>query len=79
MPFQSDEIVCPLAKAQVSDQLVIAVVPVFWIVMAAPNALEFCGCIVYRMLHAVGAATALGAKRVRSRAASTVKHPATRE
>jgi hypothetical protein len=46
MPFQSDETVCPLANAQVSDQLVQAVVPVFWIVMAAPKALEFCGEIV---------------------------------
>jgi hypothetical protein len=42
-PFQSDEIVCPLAKAQVSDQVVIAVVPVFWIEMVAPKALAFCG------------------------------------
>ena len=43
MPFQSDEIVCPLAKAQVNDQLVMAVVPVFSIVTFAPNALVFCG------------------------------------
>jgi hypothetical protein len=46
MPFQSDETVCPFAKVQVSDQLVQAVVPVFWMVMAAPNALEFCGEVV---------------------------------
>jgi hypothetical protein len=46
MPFQSDEIVCPLAKVQVSDQLVQAVVPVFSMVMAAPKALVFCGEIV---------------------------------
>jgi hypothetical protein len=41
MPFQRDEIVCPLAKAQVSDQLVMAVVPVFSMVMLAPKALVF--------------------------------------
>jgi len=41
MPFQSDETVCPLAKAQVSVQLDSAVVPVFWMVIAAPNALLF--------------------------------------
>jgi hypothetical protein len=29
MPFQSEATVCPFAKAQVSDQLVHAVVPVF--------------------------------------------------
>jgi hypothetical protein len=46
MPFQSDETVCPLAKAHVSVQLVQDVVPVFWMVMAAPNALLFCGEIV---------------------------------
>jgi hypothetical protein len=46
MPFQSDETVCPLANVHVSAQLVSAVVPVFWMVIAAPNALEFCGDIV---------------------------------
>jgi hypothetical protein len=46
MPFQRDDTVCPLAKVQVSVQLVQDVVPVFWIVMAAPKALEFCGEIV---------------------------------
>jgi len=35
-----------LAKVQVSVQLLKVVVPVFWIVIAAPNALEFCGEIV---------------------------------
>jgi hypothetical protein len=43
MPFQSSDTVCPLANAQVSDQLVSAVVPVFSMVMAAPKALVFCG------------------------------------
>jgi hypothetical protein len=33
--------VCPLANAQVSDQLDQAVVPVFWMVMAAPKAVLF--------------------------------------
>ena len=46
MPFQSDETVCPLAKVQVSVQLVQAVVPVLSMVIAAPNALVFCGEIV---------------------------------
>jgi hypothetical protein len=46
MPFQRDDTVCPLAKAHVSVQFDSAVVPVFWIVIAAPNALEFCGEIV---------------------------------
>jgi hypothetical protein len=46
MPFQRDDTVCPFAKVQVSDQFDSAVVPVFWIVIAAPNALEFCGEIV---------------------------------
>jgi hypothetical protein len=35
-----------LAKLQVSVQLLRAVALVFWIVMAAPKALEFCGEIV---------------------------------
>jgi hypothetical protein len=35
-----------LANVQVSVQLDRAVVPVFWMVMAAPKALEFCGEIV---------------------------------
>lgn len=43
MPFQRFETVCPLAKAQVSDQLVMAVAPVFSIVIVAPKALVFCG------------------------------------
>jgi hypothetical protein len=46
MPFQSCDTVCPLANAQVSVQLVQAVVPVFWIVIAPPKAVEFCGEIV---------------------------------
>jgi hypothetical protein len=46
MPFQRDETVCPLAKVQVSVQLVRAVVLVFSIVRAAPKAVEFCGDIV---------------------------------
>jgi hypothetical protein len=46
MPFQREETVCPLANVQVSVQLLNAVVPVFWMVIAAPNALEFCGDIV---------------------------------
>jgi hypothetical protein len=41
MPFQSCETDCPLANVQVSVQLVQAVVPVFSMVMAAPNALVF--------------------------------------
>ena len=39
-------IVCPLAKVQVSVQLVQAVVPVLSMVMVAPKALVFCGVIV---------------------------------
>jgi hypothetical protein len=35
-----------LANVHVSVQLVSAVVPVFWMVIAAPNALEFCGDMV---------------------------------
>jgi hypothetical protein len=48
MPFQKfpDETVWPLAKVQVSVQLVHAVVPVFLMVIAAPKALEFCGDMV---------------------------------
>jgi len=46
VPFQELAMVCPLAKVQVSDQLVQAVVPVFSMVMIAPNWLEFCGEIV---------------------------------
>jgi hypothetical protein len=42
MPFQRDATVCPLAKLQVSVQLVMAVDPLT-MVMAAPKALEFCG------------------------------------
>jgi hypothetical protein len=42
MPFQRDEIVCPLAKVQVSVQLVRAVELVFWMVRAAPKAVELC-------------------------------------
>jgi len=45
-PFQRDEIVCPLAKLQVSVQLLKAVELVLSIVIAAPNAVEFCGVIV---------------------------------
>jgi hypothetical protein len=37
LPFQNCEIVCPLAKDQVSVQLVHAAVPVFWMEMAAPK------------------------------------------
>jgi hypothetical protein len=43
MPFQSCETVCPLANAQVSVQLVQAVVPVLLMVIAAPKSLLFCG------------------------------------
>jgi hypothetical protein len=43
MPFQRDETVCPLAKAQVNVQLLQAVAPVFWMEIAAPKALVFCG------------------------------------
>jgi hypothetical protein len=46
MPFQRDATVCPLANVHVSVQLVQDVVPVFWMVMAAPKALEFCGEVV---------------------------------
>jgi hypothetical protein len=46
MPFQKDEIVCPLAKLQVNVQLLKAVVPVLLMVIAAPKALEFCCDIV---------------------------------
>lgn len=46
MPFQRDETVCPLAKAQVSVQLVQALVPVFSRVKEAPKAFVFCGEIV---------------------------------
>jgi len=46
MPFQRDATVCPLAKVHVSVQLVQEVVPVFWMVIAAPKALEFCGEVV---------------------------------
>lgn len=42
MPFQSDEIVWPLAKLQVSVQLVMAVDP-FVMLRVAPKALELCG------------------------------------
>jgi hypothetical protein len=45
-PFQRDEIVCPLAKDQVSVQLLRAVELVLSMVMAAPNAVEFCGEMV---------------------------------
>jgi hypothetical protein len=38
--------VCPLAKLQVSVQLLKAVVPLLTMVTAAPNALEVCGEIV---------------------------------
>jgi hypothetical protein len=38
--------VCPLAKAHVSTQLLRVVVPPFLMVMAAPKLLEFCGEIV---------------------------------
>ena len=41
MPFHRDETVCPFANVHVNVQLVQEVVPVFWIVMAAPKALEF--------------------------------------
>jgi hypothetical protein len=51
MPFQRDEMVCPLAKVQVSVQLVQAVELVLLMVRAAPKALEFCGEIVYVTLH----------------------------
>jgi hypothetical protein len=39
MPFQREETVWPLAKVQTSVQLVREVVPVFWIVTAAPKPL----------------------------------------
>jgi hypothetical protein len=38
--------VCPLAKLQVSDQLLRVVLPVFCIEIAVPKVLEFCGDIV---------------------------------
>jgi hypothetical protein len=38
--------VCAFANAQVSTQLLSAVVPPFLMVMFAPNWLEFCGEIV---------------------------------
>src|SRR5437879_2467884 len=47
MPFQSEATVWPFAKAQLSDQLLIGVLPVFWMAMAAPKALVFWGEIVY--------------------------------
>jgi hypothetical protein len=37
VPFQNCETVCPLANAQVSVQVPSAVVPVFWMEMAAPK------------------------------------------
>ena len=37
MPFQSELTVWPFAKAQVSDQLLMGVLPVFWIAMAPPK------------------------------------------
>jgi hypothetical protein len=37
VPFQTCETVCPLAKAQVSVQLLRGVVPVFWMERAAPK------------------------------------------
>jgi hypothetical protein len=40
MPSQRDVIVWPLAKVQLNVQLVRAVVPVFWIVIAAPKPLD---------------------------------------
>lgn len=46
MPFHSCDTVCPLAKAQVSVQLVQAAVPVLSMVIWAPKALVFCGEIV---------------------------------
>jgi hypothetical protein len=46
MPFQREATVCPFANVHVSVQVVQAVVPVFWMVMAAPKALEFCGEVV---------------------------------
>ena len=77
MPFQSCETVWPLAKLQVRVQLVHAVVPVFWMVMAAPKALVFCGEIVYTTLHAV-CALARGATSASSKTARTVMHPLNR-
>jgi len=47
-----DDILCPLAKVQDKVQLLQAVVPVLLMVIAPPNAVEFCGRIVYMMLHA---------------------------
>jgi hypothetical protein len=41
MPSQREETVWPLAKLQTSVQLVRAVVPVFWIVIAAPKPLAY--------------------------------------
>jgi hypothetical protein len=46
MPFHRDATVWPLAKAQVSVQLLQAVAPVFWMEIAAPKALVFCGEVV---------------------------------
>jgi hypothetical protein len=45
-PFQELPMVCPLAKLQVSDQLLRVVLPVFCMETDAPKALVFCGEIV---------------------------------
>jgi hypothetical protein len=45
-PFHELAMVCAFANAQVSTQLLSAVVPPFLMVMFAPNWLEFCGEIV---------------------------------
>jgi hypothetical protein len=58
----------------VSDQLVHAVEPVFWMVRLAPNWLELCGEMVYVTLQAA-AARAAGAIRISNMAASTATNP----
>jgi hypothetical protein len=45
-PFQELAMVCPLAKLQVNDQPLKAVLPLLMMMTAAPNALEFCGEIL---------------------------------
>ena len=45
-PFHELAMVCPLAKVQVSDQLLKVVLPLFLMAMVAPNWLLFCGELV---------------------------------
>lgn len=46
VPFHELAMVCPLAKVQVSDQLLRVVVPLLTMPIVAPNWLVFCGEIV---------------------------------